>query len=91
MIHVRVCQHHGGKLRRYERKGNPVERAQVLVALKQAAIDQNPMTVALNECFRAGHRTGCSEKCKVHDALPVNPALPFGGFADHHNPRRLDA
>ena len=51
VIHVRMREDNGGDLRRVERKCNPVERAQILVALEQAAIDQNPRAITLNKCF----------------------------------------
>ena len=51
MIDVRMREDNGGELRRVERKCNPVERTQIFVTLEQAAIDQNPFAIPLDERF----------------------------------------
>src|SRR5690606_27870937 len=54
MVQVGVGQDHRVDRRRFDRKRSPVTVAQLLVALEQAAVDEQAMAVGLDQVARAG-------------------------------------
>jgi len=69
MVEVRMGQDHGIQARRIDRQGLPVQQAQVLVALEQPAIDQQPAARMFEQVFRSGHGAGCAKEGKLHRML----------------------
>ena len=55
-------QHHRIDVRGVGRQRVPVAQAQLFVTLKQAAIDQQPLLVVLNQVFGAGDGVGPSKE-----------------------------
>jgi hypothetical protein len=53
-----------GQLERF-----PVVQAQLLVALEQAAIDQNMLVTMLQQVLAAGNRARRAKKCHAHGRL----------------------
>ena len=60
-----VGQNDGVDTARIDRKRRPILEAQRLEALKQAAIDEQPMIALLDEVLRSGDRTGTAEEGEV--------------------------
>jgi hypothetical protein len=49
------------------RKRVPVTQTQVFRALEKPAVDQEAKAGALEEIFRSGDRSGCTEECQLHE------------------------
>lgn len=65
MIEMGVCEHDRGDGTRLDGQAPPVLQAQRFEALKQAAIYEQAMTVALKKVFGAGHGAGGAEERKL--------------------------
>jgi dipeptidyl-peptidase-4 len=62
VIEVGVSQYYGFDRIRWNRKLVPVSKPQLLQTLKKAAIDEQTVTLVLEQVLRAGHRSGRAEK-----------------------------
>lgn len=65
-------QQHGIDACGIHRQRRPVLQAQLLVALEQTAVDQQPPLAGLQQVLRAGDRARGAQEGKVH----VSPAQP---------------
>ena len=106
VVEVGVAQHHGVDRRRLDRKRRPVALAQRLVALEQAAVEQDARAAGVDQVARAGDRVGGAEEGDLHadsrcvlagDRSEAPAALPRGPAsrgqplsADLLHPRRRE-
>ncbi len=70
-----VGENDGFNAARFDWERRPVLEAQRLEALKQAAVDEQPMVLLLHQIFRSGHRTGAAEKGEVETHAGDCPIL----------------
>ena len=71
MIEVRVGQNHGGEVGCRERQRLPVAESQLLQTLKQSAVDENPLSVDIDQVLGAGYRSGRPQECELcHNLAP---------------------
>jgi hypothetical protein len=66
VVEVCVRQDHGVELGRIEGEVFPVHRAQVLVALEQSAVDEQPLLFMSHLGFRSGDGAGGAKEGEVH-------------------------
>jgi hypothetical protein len=66
MIHVRVAQDHGVNLPRVERKAAVALDGFFAVALEEAAFEQQPFAVDLDEIHRTGGGARRAEEVDLH-------------------------
>ena len=71
MIKMRMGEHHSINVLGVNRQGLPIQQAQVLVALKQATINQNARTTGFDQIFRASHGSGSAKEGKLHECLAL--------------------
>jgi hypothetical protein len=66
-----VGENDGVEAARLHRKRRPILQPQRFEALKQAAVDEQPMASILHEEFRPGYRTDAAEKreAQAHAAI----------------------
>jgi hypothetical protein len=69
VIEMRVGEYHRVNFLDPDRHGLPVQQAQVLEALKQAAINQNSQTVGFDQIFRASYGSRSAKEGKLHECL----------------------
>ena len=62
-------------------QGAPIAQSQLLVALEQAAIDHQSLTIVLDQIFGTGDSTGPSQKCAVDAHRRSIPAFIEGDTA----------
>lgn len=62
MIEVRMSEEHGIDLPGRDGKGSPIALAQLLVALEQSAIDQDPPITGIEKIFGTGHGPRAAEE-----------------------------
>ncbi|MNG00007.1 hypothetical protein D3C84_829280 [compost metagenome] len=69
VVEVSVGQNDGVQVFDRHRKRFPVAQAQLLVTLKQPAIDQHTPLPVFDEVFAASHGAGGTQKCQSHRDL----------------------
>src|SRR5690606_24706584 len=72
VIQVSVRKHDGGQIRGIDRRRRPVLQAQLLVSLKQAAIDQHALLALAHQIARAGDRPCGAQKSQLQDRFSPN-------------------
>jgi len=65
MVQMGMGQHHGIDLVRRDGQRLPVAQAQLLVALEQAAIDQQALAVVAHQVLGAGDGAGAAQEGDV--------------------------
>ena len=66
VVQMGVGEDDGVDVGRWHWQGRPVAQAQRLVALEQAAIDQQALAAVGHQIFGAGDRVGRTEKLELH-------------------------
>jgi hypothetical protein len=65
MVDMGMGEQHGIDACRIDRQRSPVAQAQLLEALEQAAIHQQPRAAELKQIFRAGDGTDAAEESEL--------------------------
>ena len=60
MIQMGMCQEQCINIARIDRQPFPVAQAQLLMPLKQSAINHDLFAAVFEQIFRSGHRAGCA-------------------------------